>query len=131
MSRRELCLGAASRVHPPIHRRDEHGAVAQLGEHLLCKQGVTGSIPVSSTIYRSLIETDRESKRSRTPVAQNVGVAGVSLRLFFCSLTIWNDPSIEVEYGFDKRRTVFYTYAPDFLGLYGQANKRIRWMPRR
>jgi hypothetical protein len=25
------------------------GAVAQLGEHLLCKQGVTGSIPVSST----------------------------------------------------------------------------------
>ena len=25
------------------------GAVAQLGEHLLCKQGGTGSIPVSST----------------------------------------------------------------------------------
>ena len=25
------------------------GAVAQLGEHLLCKQGVAGSIPVSST----------------------------------------------------------------------------------
>jgi hypothetical protein len=25
------------------------GAVAQLGEHLLCKQGVTGSIPVGST----------------------------------------------------------------------------------
>ena len=29
------------------------GAVAQLGERLLCKQEVTGSIPVSST--RSLI----------------------------------------------------------------------------
>ena len=29
--------------------RYEQGAVAQLGEHLLCKQGVTGSIPVSST----------------------------------------------------------------------------------
>lgn len=27
------------------------GAVAQLGEHLLCKQGVSGSIPLSSTIY--------------------------------------------------------------------------------
>jgi hypothetical protein len=27
----------------------EWGAVAQLGEHLLCKQGVTGSSPVSST----------------------------------------------------------------------------------
>ena len=26
-----------------------HGAVAQLGEHLLCKQGVVGSIPSSST----------------------------------------------------------------------------------
>ena len=26
------------------------GAVAQLGEHLLCKQGVVGSIPISSTI---------------------------------------------------------------------------------
>jgi hypothetical protein len=26
------------------------GRVAQLGEHLLCKQGVTGSIPVTSTI---------------------------------------------------------------------------------
>ena len=30
---------------------DEIGAVAQLGEHLLCKQGVSGSIPLSSTIF--------------------------------------------------------------------------------
>ena len=28
---------------------DGGGDVAQLGEHLLCKQGVTGSIPVIST----------------------------------------------------------------------------------
>ena len=34
----------------------------------------------------------------------------VSLRLLFRSLTIWNDPSIEVEYGFDKRRTVFFKF---------------------
>ena len=27
------------------------GAVAQLGEHLLCKQGVSGSIPLSSTMF--------------------------------------------------------------------------------
>ena len=27
----------------------EIGALAQLGEHLLCKQGVSGSIPLSST----------------------------------------------------------------------------------
>ena len=26
-----------------------HGGVAQLGEHLLCKQGVIGSIPFIST----------------------------------------------------------------------------------
>ena len=26
-----------------------HGGLAQLGEHLLCKQGVVGSIPSSST----------------------------------------------------------------------------------
>ena len=29
------------------------GALAQLGEHLLCKQGVVGSIPSSSTTYPS------------------------------------------------------------------------------
>ena len=28
----------------------DFGAIAQLGEHLLCKQGVRGSIPRSSTI---------------------------------------------------------------------------------
>ena len=28
---------------------ETRGRVAQLGEHLLCKQGVTGSIPVTST----------------------------------------------------------------------------------
>jgi hypothetical protein len=31
-----------------VYRR---GRVAQLGEHLLCKQGVTGSIPVTSTNF--------------------------------------------------------------------------------
>src|SRR5512143_1281093 len=59
-----------------------HGAVAQLGEHLLCKQGVTGSIPVSSTIYRSSLR-QAESKRSRILVAARVRVTGVLLRLFF------------------------------------------------
>ena len=31
---------------------DCEGAVAQLGEHLVCNQGVTSSILVSSTIVR-------------------------------------------------------------------------------
>ena len=29
--------------------RPKHGGIAQLGEHLLCKQGVSGSIPLIST----------------------------------------------------------------------------------
>ena len=84
ISRRELCLSATALVG--VIRRfigvAVHGAVAQLGEHLLCKQGVTGSIPVSSTIYRSL-SRQAESKRSQTVVAAKHGVAGVLLRLFF------------------------------------------------
>ena len=31
----------------------KHGGVAQLGEHLLCKQGVIGSIPfISTTLWQ-------------------------------------------------------------------------------
>ncbi len=43
---------------PGLYRVIElDGAVAQLGEHLLCKQGVSGSIPLSST--KSIgVETD-------------------------------------------------------------------------
>ena len=32
-------------------RAHEDGGVAQLGEHLPCKQGVMGSIPIISTIF--------------------------------------------------------------------------------
>ncbi len=32
------------------------GAVAQLGEHLVCNQGVGGSIPLSSTIFWAMSE---------------------------------------------------------------------------
>ncbi len=39
------------RTHPDP---PNHGGLAQLGEHLLCKQGVVGSIPSSST--RSRVE---------------------------------------------------------------------------
>ena len=40
------------RIHPDpptIREATPHGAIAQLGERLLCKQEVTGSIPVGST----------------------------------------------------------------------------------
>ena len=32
-------------------QRKTNGGLAQLGEHLLCKQGVNGSIPLASTKY--------------------------------------------------------------------------------
>ena len=32
-------------------KREERGGIAQLGEHLLCKQGVKGSNPFISTIW--------------------------------------------------------------------------------
>ena len=42
------------RIHPDPPSRwltvaEINGGVAQLGEHLLCKQGVIGSIPFTST----------------------------------------------------------------------------------
>ena len=40
------------------------GAVAQLGEHLLCKQGVVGSIPISSTKLAVLKQFEVEMSRS-------------------------------------------------------------------
>ena len=43
--------GAFERLSPRRPEDLKRGAVAQLGEHLLCKQGVTGSIPVSSTRF--------------------------------------------------------------------------------
>ena len=44
----ESCLPDQSKY---IHN---HGALAQLGERLLCTQEVSGSIPLSSTIYNLL-----------------------------------------------------------------------------
>ena len=47
------------RIHPDpppetqasVVRRQEGGAIAQLGERLLCKQEVIGSIPFTSTNF--------------------------------------------------------------------------------
>jgi hypothetical protein len=48
------------------------GAVAQLGEHLLCKQGVTGSIPVSST---NLIRCFLMAAAKTVAIKKHAGVA--------------------------------------------------------
>ena len=54
------------RIHPdpPTIREQDRGAIAQLGERLLCKQEVTGSIPVGST-----------SSRQALPVRQDLSCA--------------------------------------------------------
>ena len=42
-----------------LHHLDENpcGGIAQLGEHLLCKQRVNGSIPFTSTILKDVKQT--------------------------------------------------------------------------
>jgi|MedtruStandDraft_1076414.scaffolds.fasta_scaffold160540_1 hypothetical protein len=67
--------GRALRSDP---ERIEDGAVAQLGEHLLCKQGVSGSIPLSSTIFGTGAPDDR-----RRPLALR------SLASFECQSVGW------------------------------------------
>ena len=46
-----------------------NGGIAQLGEHLLCKQGVSGSIPLISTIKRKLVnctlKTEQRKKKEK------------------------------------------------------------------
>ena len=57
------------------------GGLAQLGEHLLCKQGVVGSIPSSST--------NNLSKQHLNGFAKGcLGVVLASSRQLGCSLTI-------------------------------------------
>ena len=50
------------RVHPDPPDLPFIGGLAQLGEHLLCKQGVVGSIPTGST---SILKTTKEKDVSR------------------------------------------------------------------
>ena len=53
-----------TRVRAPKNG-EARGAVAQLGEHLLCKQGVVGSIPSSSTIELGIGPPGLASQRHR------------------------------------------------------------------
>ena len=62
-------------TRPGIEGFPPYGAIAQLGERLLCKQEVTGSIPVGSTRIA-------ENATRRKSLSQCIFV------LFGCSLTI-------------------------------------------
>ena len=55
--------------------RDHRGGVAQLGEHLLCKQGVIGSNPFISTNF----QVGQGKRSSRAEVSSAEGSAGVGL----------------------------------------------------
>ncbi len=44
-----ICVANACQCTADLALQDQLGALAQLGEHLLCKQGVIGSIPIRST----------------------------------------------------------------------------------
>ena len=70
------------RIHPdpPTDTRpgQNAGAIAQLGERLLCKQEVTGSIPVGSTRTATASSECNEKRR----------LFSVHFVLFGCSLKI-------------------------------------------
>ena len=57
------CRKEGGGTQRPARRGD--GGLAQLVEHLLCKQGVNGSSPLSSTRMRSLTCWEREEKLER------------------------------------------------------------------
>ena len=74
------------RIHPDPP--EFAGAVAQLGEHLLCKQGVVGSIPSSSTnrdgIRGQVGGAESRSKRHGYPIVPFAsGLLNQCYRLFF------------------------------------------------
>ena len=69
-----------------------NGGLAQLGEHLLCKQGVVGSIPSSSTRYQG--SGFQVSGENAVPISVNRKKWGLWLYLLRfmrngCSLKIW------------------------------------------
>src|SRR5438067_13564100 len=83
---------------PPIRS----GAVAQLGEHLLCKQGVVGSIPISSTrrvrasqlsrngscFHRVIVHPRRRSRPRESAVSAVERRSSASIFAIGSSLTI-------------------------------------------
>ena len=48
-----------------------NGGLAQLGEHLLCKQGVVGSIPSSSTNDADADRQEKEEKEQQQAIVED------------------------------------------------------------
>jgi hypothetical protein len=62
------------------------GGVAQLGEHLLCKQGVIGSIPFTSTNTFAAVWSLLDAIRKALFLKGAWRFAHLSVRLFFNNL---------------------------------------------
>ena len=83
---------------PPSATATWLGALAQLGEHLLCKQGVIGSIPIGSTRHYSSVMETRNSSLSALLMDWCAG--------FACIFDIVNGFLIDaVAHGFSGLRT--------------------------
>ena len=99
-----------SRGPPRRTQAEPGGAIAQLGERLLCKQEVTGSIPVGSTsdidVGCPASPGSPARKQQSTPRAMLIGV---SSKHFGCSLTIWNEGSCPRERDLVMRSWVAWT----------------------
>ena len=58
-------------------KANNYGGIAQLGEHLLCKQGVIGSIPIISTSVGQRFEkafvSGNDSAKQRCKAGQKTG----------------------------------------------------------
>jgi hypothetical protein len=67
---------------PPVHASS--GAIAQLGERLLCKQEVIGSIPIGST------SNCTSRNQQSTARARLIGVSSATKSHIGCSLKIWD-----------------------------------------
>jgi hypothetical protein len=133
------------RVHPDP---PTCGAIAQPGEHRLCKPGVGGSNPPGSTIPTPLMmgmAGGAVGSKFRYMVMRIYRAFADSCFLFFvfcfftCSLTRWKVQCIDAEERWRssvgrratenvRQRHGCFTI-PNALGLQGQVNKRIRWMP--
>ena len=64
-----------------MQNRQVKGAIAQLGEHLLCKQGVVGSIPTGSTKLQSISNQLLLWPIAYSLLARNINIS--SMLMFF------------------------------------------------
>ena len=98
------------RVHPDP---PNYGAIAQLGERLLCTQEVSGSIPLGSTRFFS---NERDfSCMQCMEVVKKIGRNRYTSK--FIKLL--------------KKYSCMSVGVLEYLQLYDQVIKCIRWMPRR